>query len=137
MLFNAVKCPNQSRYSKSFLGQSSGPAKIPTCKAPAPVSDFAVELAGLQSFTLDKIRPLTQISPWSPLCRSFWPAQGINGPSTLDVHAGTALMPRCTTAVTPGNALKLALYPTHTISSIALAHVLGSGEAAAVVQHPF
>lgn len=132
-----MKGPNQSRYSRSFLGASSGLAKIPTWKALAPFSDFAVEVAGIQSFTLAKVNPLCQISPWAHLCRSSWPAQGINGPGTPDVHTGTALMPRYTTAITPGTALKLMLYPTRTVSSIALAHVLRSGEAAPGVQHPF
>jgi len=137
MLINAVKSPDQSRYSRSFLGELSGPGKIPTWKAPAPVDDFIVEVAGIQSFILSKVSPLTRISPGSCLCRISWPAPGINSPSTLGVPAGTALMPRYSTAVTLGPGLTLTLSPARTVSSIALAHVLSSGAAAPAAQCPF
>lgn len=90
-------------------GGSSGLAKISTWKAPAPVSDFAMEVAGTQAFTSAQVNLLTQISPRA-LRRSSWPTEGINGPRTLDVHTGTALMSRYTTAITPGTGLKLTLY---------------------------
>ncbi|PKU42482.1 voltage-dependent calcium channel subunit alpha-2 delta- hypothetical protein [Limosa lapponica baueri] len=55
MWINSVKGLNQSRYRKTFLGAPSGLAKSPPWKAPAPVSDCAVEVAGIQPFTLAKI----------------------------------------------------------------------------------